>query len=131
MTAEFLYVTSFAFSLTAIAVMSWVDAAAETRMKRSSTGNALASKSALRPVELGYMLRGGDTNHALLVMGVDLLQRAAKLQLGAAVPETSEYEKKMWSLAKVSAKDWAMKKVETHLPGDLKKKSGGLRQENL
>ena len=139
MTAEILYVSSFAFSLTAIVVLAWIESAVETRMKTadppaipsanssltvtdpSSTSVALVNKSGLRPVELGYMLRGGDTNHALLVMGVDLLQRAAKLQLGAAIPEPSEYEKKMWALAKDAAKDWAMKKVETHLPGDLKK----------
>lgn len=139
MTAEILYVSSFAFSLAAIVVTAWTESAVETHMKSgdpagppasnsnlittdpSSTAIALANKSALRPVELGYMLRGGDTNHALLVMGVDLLQRAAKLQLGAAIPEPSEYEKKMWAMAKDAAKDWAMKKVETHLPGDLKK----------
>lgn len=96
----------------------------ESQMKgaRSTIGQTTRP---LRPVEIGYMLRGGDTNHALLVMGVDLLQRAAKLQLGAAIPEPAEYEKKMWTLAKDTAKDWAMKKVETHMPPDLKKNPVG------
>lgn len=129
MTAEILYVCSFAFSLTAIALATWVSSTIEARMKDEVPGNSNSTSLvpahnqivALRPVEIGYMLRGGDTNHALLVMGVDLLQRAAKLQLGAAIPEPAEYEKKMWSLAKDAAKEWAMKKVETHLPADLKK----------
>ncbi len=77
-------------------------------------------KIALRPVEIGYMLRGGDTNHAVLVMGVDLLQRAAKLQLGAAIPEPAEYEKKMWSLAIETAKEWALKKADPYMPPDFK-----------
>lgn len=80
---------------------------------------------ALRPVEIGYMLRGGDTNHALLVMGVDLLQRAVKQQLGATIPEPAQYELKMWSMAKDTAKDWAFKKVDAHLPPDLKKNPVG------
>lgn len=84
-----------------------------------SDGSA-GTQIALRPVEIGYMLRGGDTNHAVLVMGVDLLQRAAKLQLGAAIPEPAEYEKKMWTLAKETAKEWALKKADPYMPPDFK-----------
>jgi hypothetical protein len=129
MTPDILYLYSFGFSLAVISLTSWAVATIEARMKRdelsSSTsliqiGSTANSDFALRPVEIGYMLRGGDTNHAVLVMGVDLLQRAAKLQLGAVIPEPAEYEKKMWSLAKETAKDWAMKKADPYLPPDFK-----------
>ena len=113
-----------------ISLTSWLSATIESRMKRdaglTNSNTALIPTSStgqraeLRPVEIGYMLRGGDTNHAVLVMGVDLLQRAAKLQLGAAIPEPAEYEKKMWTLAKETAKDWAIKKADPYLPPDFK-----------
>jgi len=129
MTPDILYLYSFGFSLAVISLTSWAVATIEARMKRdepsSSTsliqgGSTTNQDHTLRPVEIGYMLRGGDTNHAVLVMGVDLLQRAAKLQLGAVIPEPAEYEKKMWSLAKETAKDWAMKKADPYLPPDFK-----------
>ncbi|HIA52033.1 MAG TPA: hypothetical protein EYN91_08120 [Candidatus Melainabacteria bacterium] len=130
MTPDIIYLYSFGFSLAVISLTSWLSAAIESRMKRdtgltnSNTGliptSSTGQRAELRPVEIGYMLRGGDTNHAVLVMGVDLLQRAAKLQLGAAIPEPAEYEKKMWTLAKETAKDWAMKKADPYLPPDFK-----------
>ena len=154
MTPDILYLYSFAFSAAVISLASWLSSAIEARMKRESgqissvstgtsvsTGNAastgtslststtgtslIASGANLRPVEIGYMLRGGDTNHALLVMGVDLLQRAAKLQLGASIPEPAEYEKKMWTLAKDTAKEWALKKADPYMPPDPKKNPVG------
>jgi len=130
MTPDILYLYAFGFSAAVIALTSWLSTSVETRMKKEggsgSSNTALIPPSAtnqnseLRPVEIGYMLRGGDTNHAVLVMGVDLLQRAAKLQLGATIPEPAEYEKKMWTLAKETAKDWAIKKADPYLPPDFK-----------
>ncbi|MCC7527231.1 MAG: hypothetical protein IT342_01840 [Candidatus Melainabacteria bacterium] len=155
MTPDILYLYSFAFSMAVISLTTWLQTAIEARMKKQSattqSGSAIGSGSgggtgtgtvtvtgtvtgtgtqvlvphSLRPVEIGYMLRGGDTNHALLVMGVDLLQRAAKLQLGAAIPEPAEYEKKMWTLAKDTAKEWALKKADPYMPPDPKKNPVG------
>lgn len=125
MSPEILYLSTFAFSATVIALTTWLAKSIEASMKRenSSGGTGLiptGKNGELRPVEIGYMLSGGDTNHALLVMGVDLLQRAAKLQLGAVTPEPAEYEKKMWSMAKDTAKEWALSKVDQHVPPDVK-----------
>ncbi len=132
MTPDILNLYSFAFSMTVIALTSWLAATIEARMKRDDAGTGTSlipapaqKKVSLRPVEIGYMLRGGDTNHALLVMGVDLLQRAAKLQLGAVIPEPAEYEKKMWTLAKDTAKEWALKKVDPYMPPDPKQNPVG------
>ena len=120
--------------MTVISLTTWLQAVIEARMKKrnaqntqvtSATGTQVLVPQTLRPVEIGYMLRGGDTNHALLVMGVDLLQRAAKLQLGAAIPEPAEYEKKMWTLAKDTAKEWALKKADPYMPPDPKKNPVG------
>lgn len=140
MTPDILYLYSFAFSMTVISLTTWLQATIEARMKKQSgtgtqagsaigsgtgTGTQVLVPRTLRPVEIGYMLRGGDTNHALLVMGVDLLQRAAKLQLGAAIPEPAEYEKKMWTLAKDTVKEWVLKKADPYMPPDPKKNPVG------
>ena len=61
----------------------------------------------LRPVEIGYMLRGGDTNHALLVMGVDLCSERQNSNC-AAIPEPST--KKDVDASQGYGKEWLSKK---------------------
>lgn len=123
MTPEVLYLSAFACSAVLVVGSTVAEKVQERKMKLVEA-KSLGSQG-LRPVEIGYMLRGGDTNHALLVMGVDLLQRAVKQQLGATIPEPAQYELKMWSMAKDTAKDWALKKVDAHLLPDLKKNPVG------
>ncbi|HEY9786031.1 MAG TPA: hypothetical protein V6D17_11555 [Candidatus Obscuribacterales bacterium] len=75
----------------------------------------------LRPAEIGYLMRNGDRNHALLVMVVDLIQRRVKQQEEqSSIPQLAPYEAQMWTNVKESLKVWAQKKIDSVLP-DVRK----------
>jgi hypothetical protein len=78
------------------------------------------STSALRPAELAYLVAGDDLLHAVLVMAVDLTQRAVKSTLfGAGPPEILDYEAKMWEISKEFVKKSAERKIEPYLPSNV------------
>ncbi len=83
----------------------------------------LVKETRLRPAEIAYLSSNGDISHALLVLGADLVQRALKARLSenSKTPELATYELRMWDLARETIKDWAITKVDKHLPTDIKK----------
>ena len=55
----------------------------------------------LPPAELAFLARSGDFLHAVLVMAVDLTQRAVKSTLsGVGAPPVLDYEAMMWEITK-------------------------------
>lgn len=73
----------------------------------------LQADEKLRPAEIAYLIREGDLSHAILVMAVDLLQRAVKeQQLNSTMPKLAEYEAGMWKIALDNVKHWAIQKAD-------------------
>lgn len=80
-----------------------------------SAGSAIAlpPHEKMRPAEIAYLIRDGDLSHAIVVMAVDLLQRAVKEeQLNSPMPKLAEYESGMWRIAVDNVKSWAIKKAD-------------------
>ena len=79
--------------------------------------NALITQSSpensqrLKPAEIAYLLRGGDINHTIIVLAVDLIQRSIKANTSSFSETLSDYEKSMWRIVTRSVKDWATQKV--------------------
>jgi hypothetical protein len=53
----------------------------------------------LRPAEIAYLMRPGDMGHTLIVMTLDLIQRALKRQAGN-LPPAAAYEANLWEKVK-------------------------------
>jgi hypothetical protein len=75
----------------------------------------------LAPVEFAYLMRRGDTNHALAVLAVDLIQRAVKSQTSSTGIRLARYELRMWEFVKDSIKTWAQEKKDQLLLEGMKK----------
>jgi hypothetical protein len=79
------------------------------------------STALLAPVEFAYLMRRGDTNHALAVLAVDLIQRAVKSQTSSSKIRLAKYELRMWDFVKDSIKNWAQEKKDQLLLEGMKK----------
>lgn len=79
-----------AFALSVIAASLFFDYILERRLVKCDVEGDKDDR--LRPAEFGYLVRNGDRNHAILVMAVDLLQRATKEEQGAAALDTGKEE---------------------------------------
>ena len=72
----------------------------------SSSTSSLAKKEELRPAEIAYLIRGGDTTHALIVLAADLMQRALKRGDDMSfLNQLTDYEKNMWTVTKKALSD--------------------------
>lgn len=91
-------------------------------LRKTSLPNFDETKSGatqLRPAELACLAKSDDLLHIILVMAVDLTQRAVKATLGGASTEILDYETKMWELTKDFLKQYADKKIEPLKPGNF------------
>jgi hypothetical protein len=84
-----------------------------------SFDEAKSGATQLRPAELACLAKSDDLLHIILVMAVDLTQRAVKATLGGEPTEVLDYETKMWELTKDFLKQYADKKVEPLKPGNF------------
>jgi len=66
----------------------------------------------LKPAEIAFLIRGGDINHTIIVLTVDLIQRAIKANTTTFSETLADYEKSMWRIVTRSVKDWASQKVQ-------------------
>lgn len=72
----------------------------------------VGNEGALRPAELAYLVRDGDMTHTMIVMALDLIQRAVKSQTATNVGENlAPYEMDIWQRVKSQVRGWAEKKV--------------------
>ncbi len=77
-----------------------------------------ATTTTLKPAEIAYLVHGGDINHAMIVLAVDLLQRAVKEHGDSTFSESlSEYEKNMFSIVTKALKDWTSDKIQSTVLG--------------
>lgn len=91
-------------------------------LRKTSLPNFEEAKSGatqLRPAELACLAKSDDLLHIILVMAVDLTQRAVKATLGGAPTEILDYETKMWELTKDFLKQYADKKIEPLKPASF------------
>lgn len=66
----------------------------------------------LRPAELAYLVREGDMTHTMMVMALDLIQRAVKSSTATNTSENlAPYEMAVWQRVKSQVCGWAEKKV--------------------
>lgn len=66
----------------------------------------------LKPAEIAFLIRGGDLNHTIIVLTVDLIQRAIKANTTSFSETLADYERSMWRIVTRSVKDWASQKVQ-------------------
>lgn len=66
----------------------------------------------LKPAEIAFLLRGGDVNHTIIVLAVDLIQRSLKSKNSSFSDSLADYEKSMWTIVSRSLKNWATQKVQ-------------------
>ncbi|MFN8656019.1 MAG: hypothetical protein U0105_06745 [Candidatus Obscuribacterales bacterium] len=72
----------------------------------------VGNEGELRPAELAYLVRDGDMTHTMIVMALDLIQRAVKSQTATNVGENlAPYEMEIWQRVKSQVRGWAEKKV--------------------
>lgn len=76
------------------------------------TQNSPETSPRLKPAEIAFLLRGGDINHTIIVLAVDLIQRSIKANTTTFSETLSDYEKSMWRIVTRSVKDWATQKVQ-------------------
>ncbi len=87
----------------------------------ATTYSTTTDSSTLKPAEIAYLVRSGDTTHALIVVAVDLIQRAVK-----STPDTTfieglaDYERNMWRVVRTSVTDWAKQKAQETIVGGSK-----------
>jgi hypothetical protein len=74
----------------------------------------------LKPAEIAFLIRGGDLNHTIIVLAVDLIQRSIKTQSSSFADGLADYEKSMWRIVSRSVKDWATQKVQQTLVSGAK-----------
>lgn len=88
------------------------------RMRRLPAGRALPATldDRLAPAELAYLVRDGDMTHTLLVLSVDLVQRAVKSRGQTDTLALKPYEREVWGSVKEFAKRWADEKVGEVIP---------------
>lgn len=70
----------------------------------------------LRPTELAYLLRDGDMAHTLIVLSVDLVQRAVKDPHAVAPAALTPYENQVWRSVQDFVKQWAEAKAGHLVP---------------
>ena len=90
--------------------------------KAEDSATALNSpKEELRPAEIAYLIRGGDTTHALIVLAADLMQRALKRGDDMSfLNRLTDYEKNMWTVTKKALSDWAQQKAKKTILGNAR-----------
>jgi hypothetical protein len=93
-----------AFGGVRIAVLTWL-----TTVKTSGEPEP-------KPAELAYLLRQGDMAHTMIVIIVDLVQKAVKAGGAEAALVLEPYEEQVWLNVKGFLKQWASQKLEQHLP---------------
>lgn len=75
----------------------------------------------IQPAEIAYLIRGGDVTHTLIVLAVDLVQRASKTQQDVTFSDgLSEYEKNMFKIVSRTLKEWAIDKAHSTVLGGAK-----------
>lgn len=73
----------------------------------------------LRPAEIAFLVRKGDTTHALIVMAFDLMQRTVKNRSDTNfLDKLTNYEKNMWEITSNAVKNWAKKTAKEKLIGE-------------
>lgn len=73
----------------------------------------------LRPAEIAYLVRGGDSTHALIVLAADLTQRALRKEADLSFTQgLTDYERRMWHIVSGSVKSWATKTAKDKVLGD-------------
>lgn len=83
-----------------------------------SEAKAEFEKASLRPAEIAYLVRKGDTTHSLIVLAADLMQRSLKKSDDLSfLDKLTDYEKNMWSISKKAVSNWAQKKSKEVLIG--------------
>ena len=70
----------------------------------------------LPPAELAYLLRDGDMSHTMIVLVVDLVQRAVKAQSDTQPLALRPYERQVWTNVTEFVKRWAHQKVNEVIP---------------
>lgn len=82
----------------------------------SSSSNSQTNK--LRPAEIAYLVRKGDTTHALIVIAFDLMQRSVKNTGDTSFKDgLTNYEKNMWKVTKDALKNWASQTAKEQIIG--------------
>lgn len=75
----------------------------------------------LRPPEIAYLVRGGDTTHALIVLAVDLTQRGLRKNEDETFTESlCDYEKNMLKIVREAFSSWATKKTRDVVLGSAR-----------
>lgn len=82
----------------------------------------------LKPAEIAFLLRGGDVNHTIIVLAVDLIQRSIKSQNSSFADSLADYEKSMWTIVSRSLKSWATQKVQQTLVTGAKNPIAAVRR---
>ncbi|MCA9805412.1 MAG: hypothetical protein KC777_25755 [Cyanobacteria bacterium HKST-UBA02] len=78
-------------------------------------------KNGLRPPEIAYLVRGGDTTHALIVLAVDLTQRGLRKNEDETFTESlCDYEKNMLEIVRGAFSSWATKKTKDVVLGSAR-----------
>lgn len=78
-------------------------------------------ESGLRPPEIAYLVRGGDTTHALIVLAVDLTQRGLRKNEDETFSESlCDYEKNMLKIVREALSSWATKKTKQAVLGNAR-----------
>ncbi len=82
----------------------------------------------LKPAEIAFLIRGGDINHTIIVLTVDLIQRAIKANTTSFSETLADYEKSMWRIVTRSVKDWASQKVQQTVVSGAKNPVAAVRR---
>ncbi|MBI1269004.1 hypothetical protein GC174_01080 [bacterium] len=109
----------FSLLVLELAARAWIF---KSLNKEEDSATALNSqREALRPAEIAYLIRGGDTTHALIVLAADLMQRALKRGDDMSfLNQLTDYEKNMWTVTKKALTDWAQQKAKQTILGNAR-----------
>ncbi len=97
-----------ASALIFLALVSFSARDALLKQMRRLPGMGNGNAGQLAPAELAYLLRDGDMAHTLIVMSVDLVQRAVKMPAETVPAQLRPYEKQVW----LSVKDFLRQLAE-------------------
>lgn len=112
----------FSLLVLELAARAWIfKSLNHTETSSSSSASSLVKKEELRPAEIAYLIRGGDTTHALIVLAADLMQRALKRGDDMSfLNQLTDYEKNMWTVTKKALTDWAQQKAKQTILGNAR-----------
>lgn len=109
----------FSLLVLELAARAWIFNSLNEAKDSATASNS--SKEELRPAEIAYLIRGGDTTHALIVLAADLMQRALKRGDDMSfLNRLTDYEKNMWTVTKKALTDWAQQKAKKTILGDAR-----------